>query len=159
MNETSTLLDNAAQMRDYQENDRLEEEAKKNHDFVQFTRRGLHKLSKVKNGLALQIFLFISKEMDKENKLIVSQQTLAEYFAVSRSTVAVAIKELFDSELIYLLKIGKQNIYCLNANVVWTRERDKLHLARFRASVIVSQEEQVKIKKMNMKQISMDLED
>ena len=62
--------------------------------------------------------------MDKENKLIVSQQTLAEYFAVSRSTVAVAIKELFDSELIYLLKIGKQNIYCLNANVVWTRERD-----------------------------------
>ena len=97
--------------------------------------------------------------MDKENKLIVSQQTLAEYFAVSRSTVAVAIKELFDSELIYLLKIGKQNIYCLNANVVWTRERDKLHLARFRASVIVSQEEQVKIKKMNMKQISMDLED
>ena len=29
MTETSTLLDNAAQMRDYQENDRLEEEAKK----------------------------------------------------------------------------------------------------------------------------------
>ena len=145
-------------MRDYQENDRLEEEAKKNHDFVQFTRRVYINSAKSKIT-ALQIFYSSLKEMDKENKLIVSQQTLAEYFAVSRSTVAVAIKELFDSELIYLLKIGKQNIYCLNANVVWTRERDKLHLARFRASVIVSQEEQVKIKKMNMKQISMDLED
>ena len=55
MTETSTLLDNAAQMRDYQENDRLEEEAKKIMTLFSLP-AGVYKLSKVKNGLALQIF-------------------------------------------------------------------------------------------------------
>ena len=79
--------------------------------------------------------------------VIVSQQTLASIMDVSRVSINSAIKELESKELIQIRKTGNQNIYCLNAEIVWTRERDKLHLARFRRAVIISDKEQVKTKK------------
>lgn len=151
-------LDNEARMRDYATDDLLQEQAKKNHDFVQYTRTGLTAIEKIDNVYAYKIFTFFSREMDRDNKLLISQQTLAEYFQVSRVTISNAIKELEDKNLIAIYKLGKQNIYCLNANAVWTRERDKLHLARFKASIIISKEEQTAIKKTQMRQISLKLD-
>jgi len=157
-----TQLANTSAMADYKRDDDLEEQLKKNHDFVQFTRKGLAKLSKLKSALASSVFLFLSKEMDRENKLMISQGTLAEIMEVSRQSVNTALRELVDNQLIEVVKVGSQSVYCLNANVVWTRERDKLHLARFKANIIVSKEEQTqsaKVRKTNMKQISLKLED
>ena len=154
-------LANVSALADYDRADEIEEQLKKNHDFVQFTRKGLTKLSKLKSALASSVFLFLSKEMDRENKLMISQGTLAEIMEVSRQSVNTAIRELVDNQLIEVLKVGSQSVYCLNANVVWTRERDKLHLARFKANIIVSKEEQTqsaKVRKTNMKQISLKLD-
>lgn len=151
--------DNRARMADYERADALEEKLKKNHDFVQFTRKGMTKLSKLRNGLSHAIFHFLAKEMGTDNTIIISQQTLASVMDTSRISVNTAIKELETHELLQIAKVGNQNIYCLNAAIVWTQERDKLHLARFRAAVIISEKEQVKVRKTSMKQISLKLDD
>lgn len=160
--ETIQQLDNRVQMQEYAAQDKAEEAAKKNRDFVQFTRKGLVKLSNVKNGVALQLFLHLTKEMNGENSVLISQQTLAKYFDVSRVTILKAVSDLVEAQLIDIMKIGNQNIYCLNAHVVWTRERNKLNLARFKANIVISEDEQMKMKatkKTYLKQISLKLED
>lgn len=158
MSEKMARLNNEARQAELKAKEKAEEEAKKNHDFVQFTRKGLLKLSQIRNGVAHQIFHYLSKEMDYENKLIISQQTLAEIFEVSRMSVSTAIKELVKAQLIEILKVGNANIYCLNAQVVWTQERTKLHLAKFNATVVISKTEQEKfaqVKKTKLKQVSL----
>lgn len=151
-------IENEARLRDYDKEDLIKKQLKKNHDFVQYTRAGLASIEKIENIYAYKIFTFFSREMNKENCLLISQQTLAEYFEVARSTINIAIKELEERGLIAIYKMGKQNVYCLNANAVWTRERDKLHLARFKAQIIISKEEQTAIKKTQMKQITLKLD-
>lgn len=152
-------LANVSALADYERDDRVQEQLKKNLDFVQFTRKGMAKLSKLRNGLSHALFHYLAKEMGKDNTIIVSQQTLAAIMDTSRISVNQAIKELEAHELLQICKVGNQNIYCLNAAIVWTQERDKLHLARFRAAVIISDKEQEKVRKVTMKQISLKLDD
>lgn len=150
------ILDNKARQQQLDQEEKLEEELKKNHDFVQFTRKGLLKLSQLKSGLSHQIFHYLTKEMDRENKIIISQCTLAEIFEVTRQSISQAVKELTELELLTVLKIGNANIYCLNAAIVWSQERDKIHLAKFNAKVIISKSEQAKfnqVKANSLKQI------
>jgi hypothetical protein len=150
-------LDMRARQQQIADEEKRELEAKKNHDFVQFTRKGLLKLCALKNGVAHQIFHYLSKEMDTENKLIVSQNTLAQIFDVSRMSISTAVKELVKAELIDILKVGNANIYCLNAQVVWAQERDRIHLARFNVKVIISKEEQEKfatVRKTKLKHLT-----
>jgi hypothetical protein len=137
------------------EQEKAEEDAKKNHDFVQFTRNGLLKLSRLKNGLAVNIFLYLAKEMDFEAKIIISQETMAEIFEVSRMSISTAIKELVKNELVQIIKTGNASIYCLNAYVVWNTYKTNLELAKFKAVVVVSKKEQAKIKTTRMKQLSL----
>lgn len=150
------ILDNKARQQQLDQEEKLDAELKKNHDFVQFTRKGLLKLSQLKSGLAHQIFHYLTKEMDRENKIIISQGTLAEIFEVTRQSISQAVKELTELGLLEILKIGNANIYCLNAAIVWSQERDKIHLAKFNAKVIISKSEQEKfnqVKANNLKQI------
>lgn len=149
-------LDKKSRQQQLEDEEKEIENAKKNHDFVQFSRKGLLKLSKLKNGIAQSIFLYLAKEMDLEAKIIISQQTLAEIFEVQRSTINLAIKELVDNQLIQILKIGNANIYCLNAYVVWNQYRNNLELAKFKAVVIANKKEQqniIKTKANKLKQI------
>lgn len=151
-------LANVSTLADYARDDKLQEQLKKNLDFVQFTRKGMTKLSKLRNGLSHALFHYLAKEMGRDNSIIVSQQTLAEIMDTSRISINTAVKELEAHELLQICKVGNQNIYCLNADIVWTQERDKLHLARFRAAVIISEKEQ-KVRKSSMRQISLKLDD
>jgi hypothetical protein len=146
-------LDQKSRQQQLVEEEKAEEHLKKNHDFVQFTRKGLLKLSKIRNLLSHQIFLFLSKEMDRENKIILSQQTLSEIFDVSRQSVSTAVRELEKNEMLEIYKVGSTNIYCLNANIVWTTYRDKIKLAKFKASVIISNSEQEKINQIKREKI------
>lgn len=133
-----------------------EERKKKNLDFVQFNRTGLDALVKLKNPLAVKVFMLLSKEMNKENKIIVSQQTLAELLDVSRQSVSAAVKELIKQNMFTVLKTGSSSIYCMNADVVWADRADKKKYASFRATVLVSQKEQtptVKVKKTKVNRI------
>ena len=156
MDEKMARLNNKARKDNQDEEEKLDELLKKNHDFVQFSRTGLLKLSQLKSGLSHQIFHYLTREMDTENKLIISQGTLAEIFECTRQSINQAVKELIQNKLIEILKIGNTNIYCLNAAVVWSQERTKLHLAKFNAKVIISETEQEKfnqLKSNKLKQI------
>lgn len=152
-------LANASAQADYKREDELEEQLKKNRDFVQFTRKGMTKLAKLRNGLSHALFHYLAKEMGYDNTVIVSQQTLAAIMETSRISINTAIKDLESHDLLQICKVGNQNIYCLNAHIVWTQEKTKLHLARFRSAVIISDAEQQKVRKVSMRQITLKLED
>jgi len=145
-------LDQKARQQQIDEEDRAREKAKKNHNFVQFTRVGLLQLSKI-NAFAAQVFLYLAKEMDYEAKIIVSQETLADIFEVTRGTINIAIKELVKEKMIEIIKVGNSNIYCLNAFVVWNTYHTNLVFAKFKATIIVSKKEQLKTHKL--KQITL----
>lgn len=156
LNEKMVRLNQKARQQELAEQDRLEELRRKNHDFVQYSRKGLEALSLLNNLLAHKIFLYLSKEMDLENAIVISQQTLAQIFDVSRSTVNIAVKELEDKKLLEIYKIGNTNVYCLNANIVWSTSRDKIETAKFKAQVVISKDEQIrKVKKDKLKQLSL----
>ena len=139
---SETYLDNKANLDNYKDQEEYEKRMKKNHDFVQFSRYGIEALLKVENVIAHKVFYFFAKEMDRTNALIINQSVLAEILGFSRQSISTSIKDLINQKLITTVKSGSSVIYCINARVVWTQERDKLHLARFNASVIVSKEEQ-----------------
>jgi hypothetical protein len=152
------LMDNKATQADYDRADKVAEMQKKNHDFVQFTRKGMTALTKLRNGTAHALFHYLAKEMARDNSVIVSQETLAEILETSRSSITLAVRDLENLDLIQIIKVGNANVYCMNAEIVWTQERDKLHLARFKANVIVSKAEQAKMDKVKvnrMKQVSL----
>jgi len=156
LNKKMVRLNQKARQQELAEQDRLEELRRKNHDFVQYSRKGLEALSLLNNLLAHKIFLYLSKEMDLENAIVISQQTLAQIFDVSRSTVNIAVKELEDKKLLEIYKIGNTNVYCLNANIVWSTSRDKIETAKFKAQVVISKNEQIrKVKKDKLKQLSL----
>lgn len=130
---------------------------KKNHDFVQYSRQGLNALTTIANPIALRLFLLLTKEMNTENKIIASQQTLAEILGVTRQSISVAAKELIDKSFFTVMKSGSSTVYCLNADVVWTTYENKKKYATFRASVLVSESEQPKkIKKTTLKKIEVN---
>lgn len=146
--EKITELDQKARQQELADQERFEELQKKNHDFVQFDRKSIMVLSKItaKSGLAGAIFQFMTGKMKQDNKLLVSREALAEFFEVSKTGVSNAIKLLVDNKLLVVLKSGNANIYCLNADVVWSTSRDKKEFAEFSCQVFLSKKEQEKLK-------------
>lgn len=135
-------LDQRARQQQIADEEKLEELKRKNHDFVQFTRKGLDALANLDNLLAYKLFLYLSKEMDRENAVVISQSLLAKKFNVTRQYINKAIGILRDKKLIDIYKVGNINIYTMNAYVVWTTSRDKIETARFKANVVLDKEEQ-----------------
>lgn len=146
--EKITALDQIARQQQLADQEKFEELQRKNYDFVQFDRKSIMVLAKItaKSGLAGAIFQFMSSKMKQDNKLLVSREALAEFFEVSKTGVSNAIKLLVDNKLLVVLKSGNSNIYCLNADVVWSTTRDKKEFAEFSCQVFLSKKEQEKLK-------------
>jgi hypothetical protein len=88
--------------------------------------------------------------LERTNSLIVSQDALCEVLGCSRMTLHRATKHLSDGKYIQILKSGVNNVYCINADIVWSKRHDNLYHARFNASVYLTsneqdQEEKIKI--------------
>ena len=62
---------------------------KPNANFVQFYRNEIGSIRELikDEPKAASLFLFLSEKMDQENALIVSQETLSEYFGISKRTI------------------------------------------------------------------------
>lgn len=152
--EKQAQLDQKARQQQLAALQQQEEQARKNPDFVQYSRKSMQDLSflQLKSGLAGAIFTYISMKMGYDNKLLISQETLAEIFDVNRVSVSKAIKLLIDSKFLTVLKSGNSNIYCLNANVVWTTDNNMREFAEFRTAVVISKKEQ-QPKKTQVKRI------
>jgi Firmicute plasmid replication protein (RepL) len=153
-------LDQKARQQELADKDKLEELQRKNYNFVQYNKKSLMVLAKItaKSGLAGAIYQFMTAQMKQDNKLLVSREALAEFFEVSKTGVSNAIKLLVDNKFLIVVKSGNANIYCLNADVVWSQSRDKKEFAEFSCQVFLSKTEQEKVKQVkteNVKAVSL----
>ena len=131
---------------------------KLNANFVQFYRNEIGSIRELikDEPKAASLFLFLSEKMDQENALIVSQETLAEYFEISKRTIIRQLNILKEKGFIEILKSGTANIYLINANIAWTSYANKRDYAQFRANVLVSKTEQTyAVKEKHFKQLDL----
>ena len=129
--------------------DKKEKEAScnKNHNFVQLYRDQLLQLRKLthKNKTALSVLLLLVEKMNKQNALIISQNTMMKILGKSRQTISKSINVLKKEKFIDIVKVGSANAYIINANVFWQNSqlmKDKT--AIFTATVFAVGEEQEK---------------
>lgn len=94
------------------------------------------------NKTALNVFLWIAKNMDDKNALVVSQEALSNALGVTTRTIQYAIAYLKDKKALEIIKSGSSNIYALNSKIVWQDDADKKKYAHFTAKVYVTGEEQ-----------------
>jgi DNA-binding transcriptional regulator YhcF (GntR family) len=127
---------------------------KLNTDFVQLYRKNIESIVELgkRSQMAVLIFVYILKSIDRQNSIVISQDTLGEIFEVSRTTIWKAQKELEKSKFIQVVKIGNANAYVVNSELVWTTHNNKKEYAYFTAQVIASKSEQ-KLKKLKTTKI------
>ena len=108
--------------------------------FLAFTKNNFPAITKLSkdNPMASAILLFLIENMDNTNALIVSYQTLCEHFGRSRPVLSKYIKYLNENNYIKIMKSGNMNIYCINAQIVWNQSQEKIHFAKFNATVYMS---------------------
>jgi DNA-binding transcriptional MocR family regulator len=137
-----------------QENLRLRrelEEMKKgavNYDFVQVSRRHIDHLNELAAAApsAHKLLWKLIKSMNKQNAVMVSQESLIKLTGLSRRTVQRSVELLREQNWIEVLKIGTANVYRVNSAVVWQSRADG-RWASFSAEVLVNFDEQDEITK------------
>ncbi len=117
---------------------------KLNSDFVQLYRKNIETIVEVgkKSQLAVLIFVYFLKIIDRQNSVVISQETLCELFGVGRTTLWKAQKVLEESQFIQVVKVGTANACAINSEIAWTTYNDKKELAIFTAKVVASKKEQ-----------------
>lgn len=123
--------------------------------FYQFRKHNFKMIGKLikENKLAAELFMFLVDNMqEKYNSLIVSQDALCEVLECGRTSIYNATKYLIENKYIQVLKSGVNNVYCVNADIVWTKRANDLYHARFNTAVYLTSSEQdeeqrIKIKK------------
>lgn len=103
---------------------RIAEEEKKNNNFFMVYRgagRGAERLIELTQGNhnAASLFLYLSKEMDRQNALVASNKALAEVLKVSEPTMSRAIKYLIEEGFIARFKSGGSSVFVTNPDYVW----------------------------------------
>ena len=115
--------------------------------FFGFTKKPFPKLAILarEQPLANAIFITFIDEMNEDtNAIIVSYEALMELLNKKRTSIYNAIKYLKENGFIEILKSGNMNVYCINAQFVWSKSQDKIHSAKFNATVFVTKKEQRK---------------
>lgn len=93
----------------------------KNLSYIRFNRDSLMDIAELggKNPSAFDVFMFISKNMDANNALIVSMEALEEALGLSRSTLDKAIKYLEENKWLVIRKLDTSNVYTINSEIAW----------------------------------------
>ena len=95
-----------------------------NPPFFQFREHNFKLIRKLneKSPTAANLF-FLVEHMDKRtNSLIVSQDALCEVLNASKKGIYNAIQQLVQGKYVQVLKMGVSNVYCINADIVWTKK-------------------------------------
>lgn len=124
--------------------ERAEEQARKNPPFVQLYKDympALRRLTRA-NPVAGEAFLFLAEMMDQNNAVACSSRVLEEMLNVGRTTVWKVIKTLKESGFLEVYKMGTTNVFCLNADVVWTKAANEKRYARFAGQILLAESEQ-----------------
>jgi len=79
------------------------------------------------NGTDLRVFLCIIGNLEYENILNISQKKLGEMLGIGKKEISKSINKLIKEEYLQIIdKIGRQNIYKFNPNIVF-KSRAKNH--------------------------------
>jgi hypothetical protein len=143
MAKSMTVLDAEARQFQLEQEARRDAVAKKNFNFVQVEKKTMRdiRLLTVNNPKAAGLLFLLGEKMNKQNAIVMSQQTMISLTGWSRPTVIRAIKTLQDGKWLQVLRLGTANAYIINNAVFWQDSRDK-KLTTFRAQVVVSADEQ-----------------
>lgn len=145
----ATDLDRAARRREIEAEEQREEEArvsaKRNADFVQFTRKGMREYSQLieRSSVAARLIVLMAEKMDYNNALVVSVGTLMELTGLSKATIHRALALLRDERWVQVIKVGGANAYVINSGVFWTSYGNR-KIASFQATILASSKEQDK---------------
>jgi hypothetical protein len=90
---------------------------------------------------AHRVLWTLIKEMNKQNAVMISQDSLCKLTKLSSATVKRAVALLREQQWLEVLKMGTANIYRVNSNVVW-QDRADGRWASFNAHVILNFDEQ-----------------
>ena len=95
---------------------------------------------------AHRVLWTLIKEMNKQNAVMISQNSLCKLTRLSSATVKRSVALLRDQQWLEVLKMGTANIYRVNSNVVW-QDRADGRWASFNAHVILNFDEQDSVTK------------
>jgi len=114
-----------------------------NYGFVQVSRKHIDAMNELslKSPKAHFILWKLVKEMDRQNAVMVSQESLQKLTGLSRPTVQRAIALLREQQWLEVLKVGTANVYRVNSSVFWQARADG-KWASFSAQVLVNFDEQ-----------------
>jgi hypothetical protein len=137
-----------------QENERLRTELAKlkrgavNQGFVQVSRKYLDELDELafRSPAARKLLTSLVKAMNKQNAVMVSQESLVKLTALSKPTVKRAVALLREQNWIEVVKVGTANVYRVNSGVFWTARADG-RWTSFSAEVIANFDEQDEVTK------------
>ena len=117
---------------------------RQNKDFVMLYRRFISQISDLgmRDVQALRILLFLVRHMDTKNALAVPMTLMSDMLNLSRQTVSNKLKFLQDDGWIRIMKLGRQNVYIVNPDVVWTSYNDQKQYCQFEATVMLSSMDQ-----------------
>jgi hypothetical protein len=125
-----------------------------NAPFFQFRKHNFKFIRKLidENLIASKMFMFLVENMNEStNSLVVSQESLCEVLECKRTSIYNATKHLIEEKYIQVLKSGSNNVYCVNADIVWTRRAAQLYHARFNTSIYLTSSEQDEEQKVKIK--------
>lgn len=118
-------------------------ERTRNAGFVQVSKAYIDEMNSLAqhDRSAHHILWTLIKLMNKQNAVMISQESLAQLTKFSRPTIKRAVAQLRAQQWLEVLKMGTANIYRVNAEVVW-QDKAGGKWAAFNARVIVSFAEQ-----------------
>lgn len=122
----------------------------RNPPFVQFYQDHLKQIQWLieQNSAAASIWMYLVRGMDTRNLFICSHQTLMDEFGLSKAYVSRCIKFLKENGFVFVFKVGNQNAYALNHDLVWRKSHNEKDYAFDTANVILSYGEQEGTDKM-----------
>jgi CTP:phosphocholine cytidylyltransferase-like protein len=85
--------------------------------------------------------MLFGEKMNRQNGILMSQQTIMEITGLSRASVQRGIKLLEDEKWVQPVKIGTAKAYVINSRVFWQAD-GKTKLASFSAQIVASAAEQ-----------------
>ena len=114
-----------------------------NYGFVQVSKQHIDDLNALaRQSTAAHATLWaLCKAMDKQNAVMVSQDSLAKLTGYSKATLKRAIALLREQQWVQILKVGTSNVYRVNSSVFW-QARANGRWASFSAEVLVNFDEQ-----------------
>ncbi|MFM0334758.1 helix-turn-helix domain-containing protein [Paraburkholderia strydomiana] len=114
-----------------------------NQGFVQVSRKYLDELDELafQSPAARKLLTSLVKAMNKQNAVMVSQESLAKLTGLSKPTIKRSVALLREQQWIDVLKVGTANVYRVNSGVFWTARADG-RWASFSAEVLLNFDEQ-----------------